>query len=143
MADRDRQYARKIKGDLHVNIEASIHDLPSTDSYLKIRELLEKALAETLTKVAAANGMEGLLMQALSEHRLPQRRVDSIAPSRLPISDREYQVLREIAAGASNKEIARTLNLSLHTVKRHVANILNKLGVSSRLEAATLLYARH
>ncbi|NCT82835.1 MAG: transcriptional regulator [Comamonadaceae bacterium] len=52
------------------------------------------------------------------------------------LSPREAEVLAQIAAGASNKHIARALDLSPHTVKRHVANILDKLGLSSRGEAA-------
>ena len=43
---------------------------------------------------------------------------------------------RMIAAGDSNKLIARAFDLSPHTVKRHVANILDKLGVQSRGQAA-------
>ena len=45
-------------------------------------------------------------------------------------------VLARIAAGDSNKVIARALDLSPHTVKRHVANILDKLGTGSRSQAA-------
>lgn len=52
------------------------------------------------------------------------------------LSARELDVLARIAAGDSNKHIARAFDLSPHTVKRHVANILDKLGVSSRGEAA-------
>ncbi len=52
------------------------------------------------------------------------------------LSARELQVLERIAAGDSNKLIARALDLSPHTVKRHVANILDKLSVGSRREAA-------
>ncbi|WP_298830262.1 LuxR C-terminal-related transcriptional regulator [uncultured Piscinibacter sp.] len=52
------------------------------------------------------------------------------------LSDRELEVLARIAAGDSNKLIARALDLSPHTVKRHVANILDKLGCSSRGQAA-------
>lgn len=52
------------------------------------------------------------------------------------LSQREAEVIAQIAAGASNKHIARALDLSPHTVKRHVANILNKLGLDSRGEAA-------
>ncbi len=52
------------------------------------------------------------------------------------ISPREMEVLELIAAGESNKIIARRLDLSPHTVKRHVANILGKLGVESRGQAA-------
>lgn len=52
------------------------------------------------------------------------------------LSPRETEVLAQIAAGASNKHIARALDLSPHTVKRHVANILDKLALNSRGEAA-------
>jgi LuxR family transcriptional regulator, maltose regulon positive regulatory protein len=52
------------------------------------------------------------------------------------LSPRELEVLSRIAAGDSNKLIARALELSPHTVKRHVANILDKLGMRSRGEAA-------
>jgi LuxR family maltose regulon positive regulatory protein len=45
-------------------------------------------------------------------------------------------VLQRLASGDSNKLIARAFELSPHTVKRHVANILDKLGVASRGQAA-------
>jgi len=48
-------------------------------------------------------------------------------------------VLERIAAGDSNKLIARALDLSLFTVKRHVANIFDKLALSSRTQAAVWL----
>lgn len=54
----------------------------------------------------------------------------------LPLSTREREVLQRIAAGDSNKAIARALDLSPHTVKRHVANILDKLDLRSRGQAA-------
>ena len=52
------------------------------------------------------------------------------------LSVREVEVLKLIAAGDSNKLIARAFDLSPHTVKRHVANILDKLGLQSRGQAA-------
>jgi LuxR family maltose regulon positive regulatory protein len=66
------------------------------------------------------------------------------APSETPaaaavageLSERELEVLERIAAGDSNKLIARALDLSPHTVKRHVANILDKLDLRSRGQAA-------
>jgi LuxR family maltose regulon positive regulatory protein len=54
------------------------------------------------------------------------------------LSERELEVLTQVAAGASNKHIARDLSLSLHTVKRHIANILDKLDCASRGQAADL-----
>ncbi|MDR7333538.1 LuxR C-terminal-related transcriptional regulator [Roseateles asaccharophilus] len=59
-----------------------------------------------------------------------------VAPADERLSQREAEVIAQIAAGASNKHIARALDLSPHTVKRHVANILDKLGLNSRGEAA-------
>jgi pimeloyl-ACP methyl ester carboxylesterase/DNA-binding CsgD family transcriptional regulator len=53
-----------------------------------------------------------------------------------PLSRRETEVLRLVAAGLSNREIASSLVLSEHTVHRHVANVLRKLGQSSRAAAA-------
>lgn len=58
------------------------------------------------------------------------------------LSQREREVLERIAAGDSNKHIARALDISPHTVKRHVANILDKLGLSSRGQAAAWLNGR-
>jgi len=58
------------------------------------------------------------------------------------LSAREAEVLALIADGHSNKHIARALDLSPHTVKRHVANILDKLAVVSRGQAAAWLRER-
>ena len=54
-----------------------------------------------------------------------------------PLTRRETEVLRLVAVGLSNREIASSLVLSEHTVHRHVANILRKLTQSSRAAAAT------
>ena len=53
-----------------------------------------------------------------------------------PLTEQEVVVLRLIAAGLSNEEIARTLSLSVNTVKTHVRHIFQKLGVSDRTQAA-------
>jgi two-component system, NarL family, nitrate/nitrite response regulator NarL len=60
-------------------------------------------------------------------------------PAREPaaaLSPRERDTLRHLARGASNKEIARALDIAETTVKIHVQNILRKLGLSSRVQAA-------
>jgi LuxR family maltose regulon positive regulatory protein len=70
------------------------------------------------------------------------RRVEVVAPAPKTseasalLSDRELEVLARVAVGESNKLIARALNLSPHTVKRHLARILERLEMSSRGEAA-------
>jgi len=61
-------------------------------------------------------------------------------PAPLLLTPRELDVLRLIAAGANNREIARRLFLSEGTVKNHVSNILTRLGLRDRTQAA--LFAR-
>jgi len=59
-----------------------------------------------------------------------------LEPAPEPLTEREAEVLRLIAAGLANKQIARRLGLSLNTVKTHCRNIYAKLGVGSRTRAA-------
>ncbi len=54
----------------------------------------------------------------------------------VPLTQRETQVLRHVALGLSNKEIGRSLEISVETVKEHVQNILRKVAVSDRTQAA-------
>jgi DNA-binding CsgD family transcriptional regulator len=57
-----------------------------------------------------------------------------------PLTARESEVLQWVAAGLQNKEIAQALDLSLATVRNHIHNILDKLGVHSKLEAVSLAF---
>jgi DNA-binding CsgD family transcriptional regulator len=57
------------------------------------------------------------------------------APSSDGLSPREMEVLRLVAAGESNSQIARRLGLSTHTVERHVANLYRKIGARGRADA--------
>jgi LuxR family transcriptional regulator, maltose regulon positive regulatory protein len=88
------------------------------------------AAAEAQTLTAALRLAEG------ASHAQP-----TAAPRAAPegLSEREDEVLRLLAEGQSNKLIARELDISPHTVKRHVANILDKLNLSSRGQAAAWL----
>ena len=52
------------------------------------------------------------------------------------LTRREVEVLKMIASGSSNKEIASTLSISERTVKNHVSNIFKKIDVSDRTQAA-------
>ncbi len=54
----------------------------------------------------------------------------------VPLTQRETQVLRHVALGLSNKEIGKSLEISVETVKEHVQNILRKIAVTDRTQAA-------
>jgi DNA-binding NarL/FixJ family response regulator len=61
--------------------------------------------------------------------------VNAAAQASLGLTGQEMKVLEQLAAGQSNKDIARTLGLSSNTVKTHTANLYAKLEVASRLQA--------
>jgi NarL family two-component system response regulator LiaR len=96
--------------------------------------LLKDTQADELCRAikAAAAGQVQLSPQAAArlvrEVRAPE------SPETL--TEREIDVLRLLATGKANKEIALALHVSVTTVKTHVSNILMKLGVSSRTQAA-------
>jgi len=54
----------------------------------------------------------------------------------VPLTQREFEVLRHLANGLTNKEIAEAMHISYETVKEHVQHILRKLGVTDRTQAA-------
>jgi len=74
------------------------------------------------------------LVVALRSVEVPSERPDQ--PSAFGLTQRELQVVALIVAAAGNKKIAETLAISEKTVKHHLSNIFEKLGVSSRLELA-------
>jgi DNA-binding NarL/FixJ family response regulator len=56
----------------------------------------------------------------------------------VPLTSRESEVLRKMAVGLTNKEIAQALHVSYETIKEHVQHVIHKLGVSDRTQAAIL-----
>ena len=73
---------------------------------------------------------------AAESQRASPRRIGSL-------SEREEQVLRLLAAGKTNRSIAEELFISEKTVARHVSNIFDKLGVSSRTGATAWAFQHH
>jgi len=105
--------------------------------------LLKDTASEKLFEAvrAAARGESFLQPSVAAKVVAEFSRLANITPSRPdplpdPLSDRETEILRLIANGSSNREIATQLVIAEGTVKNHVTSILNKLSVSDRTQAA-------
>ena len=88
--------------------------------------------SELVNAVRAVTGGATVLQESISRQLL-QRRQPAVGGRRL--SSRELEILRLIAHGLHNKEIARRLGISTRTVEAHLNNAFSKMGVSSRTEA--------
>jgi DNA-binding NarL/FixJ family response regulator len=80
------------------------------------------------------DGVAALVIDAHDAPAIPDR-TDGGRDLLEPLTSREHDVLEQMAAGLSNRQIAGVLGISEHTVKFHVSAILGKLGVSSRSAA--------
>ena len=110
---------------------------PITDANLRL-------LCKCLLRVAAgqiwANTEQlNYVMDLISE--IPSLRVLNSRGSSL-LTPREEQVVALVAEGLGNRQIARELNLSEHTIKKYLFHVFEKLGVSSRVELALYAVAR-
>ncbi|HET9443868.1 MAG TPA: response regulator transcription factor [Acidimicrobiales bacterium] len=102
------------------------------------------ALAEVVSAIRRAHageacippGMLGLLLRGLIDRR---REEDAVVARFTRLSRREQEVLAMVVDGYDHQDIAATLFLSPHTARTHIQNVLEKLGVHSRLEAAALV----
>ncbi|MCU0507553.1 MAG: response regulator transcription factor [Anaerolineae bacterium] len=118
------------------------------DGYL-LKTIRAQQLVEMLR--AAQRGEAAITPQLAARMVEEFRRLARLAPSAAsadmealnPLTARERQVLAMIAQGASDREIAQSLTVSLYTVKAHVRSLLQKLQVASRQEAARLARGRN
>jgi LuxR family maltose regulon positive regulatory protein len=100
------------------------------------RALLDEGPALIALLPAARHAAPAFINQLLDFAGLPMaRRPVAAQPLIEPLSERELAVLRLIAAGLSNLEIAQELVIAAGTVKRHINHIYGKLGVQSRTQA--------
>jgi DNA-binding NarL/FixJ family response regulator len=99
----------------------------------------------------AVDRIDALLEQFGARVRVAEGKLGTTAtggeegPTEKPAVDltaRETEVIRHVAAGKTNQEIARDLSISEHTVANHVRHILEKIGVNNRIEAA-MYAAKH
>ncbi len=102
--------------------------------------LLKDAEADEVAKaIRAARAGEVHLDPAVAKRLMQSLRAPKQQEVVEPLTDRELEVLHAVAKGRANKEIGRQLGISERTVRTHVSNILGKLGLASRTQAA--LYA--
>jgi DNA-binding CsgD family transcriptional regulator len=106
--------------------------------------LVQAGASEAATELsrvaaAAAQPMGGATVQELAEQALRSLGVRTWRRSTAgaPLTEREQEVARLVADGATNWEIARMLYLSPKTVERHVSNVLRKVGARNRAELAS------
>jgi DNA-binding NarL/FixJ family response regulator len=92
------------------------------------------ALIETISAAAAGESpsRSGELRRGAGAMKVRQ----VVDDDEVPLTQRETQVLRHVALGLSNKEIGRSLEISVETVKEHEQNILRKIAVNDRTQAA-------
>jgi DNA-binding NarL/FixJ family response regulator len=119
----------------------SSHDTPTNIARcaaLGAKEFLRKSV-EAARLVAVINAVAGDLPipdSLIAEYQGALRRRRTDADENVPLTNREIQVLRHVAMGLSNREIGKSLEISIETVKEHVQNILRKLDVNDRTQAA-------
>jgi DNA-binding NarL/FixJ family response regulator len=102
--------------------------------------LLKDADAEEVANaVRAAHAGEVSLDPAVARLLAQRMRTRKVEEPVEPLTQREKEVLAQLGKGASNKEIAYELSITERTARTHVSNILGKLGLASRTQAA--LYA--
>jgi len=85
---------------------------------------------------SAVNGKSPTKTGSLAGIAAEMAKRQALGDEDVPLTNRESQVLRHVALGLSNKEVGRSLDISIETVKEHVQNILRKLGVTDRTQAA-------
>lgn len=122
------------------------------DDYAYVAEALELGVAGYLLKTATGRelvdavrtvaGGDFVLSGSVSR-RFARRRQVSHGVSEVKLTPREADVLRLIGKGMSNKAIAGNLGLTLRTVEGYVSNVLAKLQVTSRTEAALYALSKH
>jgi len=93
----------------------------------------ENLIAAIEAAAAGASPSDFGEIRRMADTLQSRRKVDE---ADVPLTQREIQVLRHLALGLSNKEIARSLQISIETVKEHVQNILRKIAAKDRTQAA-------
>jgi LuxR family transcriptional regulator, maltose regulon positive regulatory protein len=131
--------AHQQKGDSPSAIETLTRalTLAKPEGYVRVFLDQGKPMRELLSKVKGDGRNTDFVLALLTSFEREPNFASQPSPraSTDLLSDRELEILRLIASGASNKKIASELVIAIGTVKRHTVNIFNKLGVENRTEA--------
>jgi DNA-binding NarL/FixJ family response regulator len=117
--------------------------LRSGASGFVLKDTPPEKLLDAITIVAAG---EALLAPAITRRLIAEfaRRPRAAAPSAgdalAPLTEREREVLQQVAAGSSNAEVAAALHLSVATVKTHISRLLSKLDCRDRAQLVVVAY---
>ena len=99
-----------------------------------LKDVSGKEFVSTIKRVAKGETLGGDARASAMKPVLDTRPDPKAAD--VPLTKREYQVVRHLALGLSNREIGSSLDISIETVKEHVQNVLRKLKMADRTEAA-------
>lgn len=102
--------------------------VPALNDAIQGKHVVAKELIGSLTRI----------VQGQTSEPAPDSEPEDTGSALADLTPRETEILRHIAAGQSNKVIARELDITDGTVKLHVKSVLRKLGVHSRVEAAVI-----
>lgn len=133
---------RKIRGQFPT---ARILMLTTYDGDDDIHRALTAGASGYLLKNSTRDGLiPAIRAVAAGQRWIPQEVAKRLAVRKMfeELTPRELEVLNQLAKGLANKEIASVLNISEHTVKDHLKNILGKLHVADRTEAVTAALQR-
>jgi len=101
---------------------------------------------ELIRAIRVVHSGEGLLAPTMAAKVMREfartRETKDLAAVHLPLTQREVEILQHVTTGLANKEIANRLSISERTVKNHLSNIMEKLHVNSRTQAAVYALRR-
>jgi LuxR family maltose regulon positive regulatory protein len=132
-------HQQQCRPDAAVTVLEPALALAAKEGYIRVFLDAGKPLIPVLRECVARGIEPDCVMRLLAAFRteglLPTERREETSSLIEPLSEREREVLRLVAAGLTNAEIADHLFLSVGTVKRHTHNIFIKLGVGNRVNA--------